>query len=182
MSKTEMAHKMTPGFNVWMSMNYSLSVISSQTQYDAFLNFIKKKERHVIVEIGTHEGMTAQILAEFSSRVETFDIRDHIMKYKYWYDNNARRNINFHLIKNDKEKALILDKMDFDFAFVDGSHMEGVVTDFNLVKKCGSVLFHDYNNDNPKLAKHYHHVIDLVNSLPKEETITQPPFAYWEKK
>ncbi len=162
--------------------DYSLSGISDQTQYDAFIDFIKKKPRHVIVEIGTHEGMAAQVLAEHCARVETFDIRDYMMKYKYWYDINPKRNINFHLIKDDIEKELLLKAMDFDFAFIDGAHGEGVVKDFELVKKCGCVLFHDYNNNTPHVAEAYKHVIGLVDSLPKEETIIQPPFAYWEKK
>ncbi len=181
-NKTELAHSLTPGFNVWASINYSLSVLSSQGQTDLFDYFIKKKDRKVVVEIGTHEGLTAQFLAERCVRVETFDVRDYIMKYKFWYDNNPKRNIDFHLIENDIEKAELLNKMEFDFAFVDGNHGASVVTDFELVKKCGCVLFHDYNNQSPGGIKNYKHVIGLVDGLPRDEVEIKPPFAYWEKK
>lgn len=182
MSRTDEVNKIVMGFPVWMTVDYSISVISEQRQLDLFNYFIDKKDRKVCVEIGTYEGLTAVVLAEKCVRIETFDIRDYLAKYKIWYMQNKKRNINFHLVTGDAEKSNLINQMDFDFAFIDGSHMEGVVKDFEMVKKCGSVLFHDYNNQNPELKVKYHHVIDLVDSLPKDEVEIKPPFAYWEKK
>lgn len=182
MIRPEFAQSLVSGFPVWITVDYTLSVISSQEQIDIMNYFIAKKDRHVCVEIGTYEGFTAQILAEKCARVETFDIRDYLAKYKIWYMHNVKRNINFHLIKNDVEKEKLINDLSFDFAFIDGSHMEGIVKDFELVKKCGSVLFHDYNNQNEKVKELYKHVIGWVDSLPENEVEIKPPFAYWEKK
>ena len=65
--------------------------------------------------------------------------------------------------------------MNRDFAFVDGDHKYNeIALDFELVKKCGRVLFHDYGMD------HLPDVTDFVDTLPRREVTIDRPFAYWQ--
>lgn len=98
----------------------------------------------VVVEIGTYHGCTAAYIAQFASKVHCFDIEDFPQKYKIWADCGLTDKIEFHLIKDKAEIKEILKDIDFDFAFIDDGHeYEDTKADFNLVKKCGRVLFHD---------------------------------------
>ena len=61
----------------------------------------------------------------------------------------------------------------FDFAFIDGSHKyDDVKFDFECVKRCGRVLFHDYD------CKRHPDVTKFVDEL--SNVIKGRPFAYWE--
>jgi len=182
MLKHGLVKKIKGGFNGWISINYDFSCMYHPKQVEALTGFVTRKPINTLVEIGTHEGLSTVHLADFCKKVVTFDRRDYLMKYKLWYDYNKQKNIEFHLIKNDDEKRELLKDLDFDFAFIDGDHQAGVIMDFELVKKCGRVLFHDYNNDNPRIAELYHHIIDLVDSLPKDEVEFGANLAFWEKK
>ena len=68
--------------------------------------------------------------------------------------------------------------MDFDFVFIDGDHDGGIELDFELCKKCGTILFHDYSDRGQrKLNK----VKNFIDTLPKNEiTILEEPFVLWQ--
>jgi len=127
-------------------------------------NFFNQLKINTAVEIGTFWGITAAHFAQFANRVHTFDILDHLEKYKVWYELGVGSKISFHLIKGrdmvdntfkdfqgthtltgkEKDIKTIIDSIDFDFAFIDGNHSyENVKADFELVKRCGRILFHD---------------------------------------
>lgn len=139
----------------------------------------KKKPINNILEIGTYQGMSSCWFSTFCKHIDTIDIDDHKIKYKLWDAMNIRNKIDFHLIKSDAGKKELINSLDFDFAFVDGDHEEGVNLDFELVRKCGRVLFHDYNKENAYLLEHFKHIIKLVDSLPESEVVVYNEYAYW---
>jgi predicted O-methyltransferase YrrM len=105
------------------------------------------------VEIGTFHGATAAYMAQFADRVHTFDIRD-LYDLPTWEVLGLADKIEFHLVKDRNEIAEILKDIDFDFAFVDDDHSEKVRDSFELVKKCGRVLFHDIEHPKfPEVSK-----------------------------
>jgi predicted O-methyltransferase YrrM len=98
---------------------------------------------NVAVEIGTFCGTTAAYMAQYANKVYTFDVRN-LYQLKTWEELGLADKIEFHLIKGRDEIAEILKDIEFDFAFVDGAHeYEDTKADFELVKRCGRVLFHD---------------------------------------
>lgn len=109
-----------------------------------FKKISKKLEIQNIVEIGTYKGVSAAYMAKFVNRVYTFDIKDYSIKCKVWEDVRVRDKICSYVVRDRKGIKEILDMIEFDFAFIDGCHRYGdVKKDFELVKRCGQVLFHD---------------------------------------
>ena len=118
----------------------------------------------VCYEIGTLNGITAIILSRYFRKVISVDIKESPDRAKI-IDYIGVKNIEFRIINEEKD---IPDE--YDFAYVDGNRVDAK-HDFEIVKKCGRVLFHDYYENEP--------VWHLMKTLPKEETIIQPPMAYW---
>ncbi len=85
--------------------------------------------------------------------------------------------IRFFDVSNNADKAALIDQLDFDFAYMDGDHAHDTQTDFDLVKRCGRVLFHEFW---PLQAP----VHNLVMSLPPDEVTVADYdcFAYWSRK
>lgn len=127
-------------------------------------DFFRQLNINIAVEIGTFWGITAAYIAQFANMVHTFDIVDHPQKYKVWRKFKVKDKISFHLVKSrdvigntfkdfegthtlagkEIDIKTIIDTIEFDFAFIDGDHnYKNVKADFELVKKCGRVLFHD---------------------------------------
>jgi len=108
-----------------------------------------------IVEVGTYFGISTAILASICT-VYTFDIKyysetEHVWnKFKTIIDGN----IFYYIVENSDKTKEILKNISFDFAFVDSVHdYENAKIDFEVVKKCGRVLFHDNNDTFPGVAK-----------------------------
>lgn len=132
-----------------------------------------------ILEIGTYRGVTAAYMSQFCERVTTIDLRhgrmerqsDPFDRTAFWRQLGIS-NIDLRLVASNAEKAQVIAALDFDFAFVDGDHdADGPATDFEMVRKCGAVLFHDYDGQNG--------VVDLVNSLPRNQVEIMDIFAFW---
>jgi predicted O-methyltransferase YrrM len=132
-----------------------------------------------VLEVGTYRGITAAFMAQFCERVMTIDLIDGRLerqpdvpnRYDIW-DALGIWNIDLHLVGSKGEKAALIGRLDFDFAFVDGDHEgNGPAEDFALVKRCGAVLFHDYGARNGVTA--------LVNSLPRRQVMIMDIFAFW---
>lgn len=167
---------------------------SDEKKFRDIIEIIRPKR---VVEIGTAKGISALLMSVIADNICTFDILDYPEKYILWNIHNVNNKIQFYHCENNDDKKEELDKMDFDFAFIDGDHsFSGVSFDFGCVNKCGRVLFHDYFLKDTKhsLAKEYpkygsdygnHNgwdVTNFVDSLPKEEVTINEPFAYWEKR
>ena len=161
------------------------SVLSSEEQENMFRYFMMKKEIKTIVETGTYNGTTTALLAHYADKVITIDKKNYIDKFPFWIDYQVYNKIKSYIIDDDADKAELLKNIDFDFAFIDGDHSEkGVRADFELVKRCGRVLFHDYYEVGSKLdfgAARSQGVCKVVDELPDDEVAIGRPFAYWEK-
>lgn len=131
------------------------------------------------LEIGTYRGVSSALMAQFCESVVTIDLqygkmerdRQVFDRVRFWEAMGAG-NIESHLVADDREKAALIGGLDFDFAFIDGDH-EGRAPreDFNLVRRCGTVLFHDYAGDNG--------VVELIDSLPRHQIEIIDIFALW---
>ena len=146
----------------------------SAINQEEFRDFFKDIKIKTVVEIGTYRGVSAAYMKQFCSKVFTFDIEDYPQKYKLWEDLGIKSRIFYYTIENRQQIKEILDKIKWDFAFIDGSHTwEDVRMDFDLVKPCGKVLFHDINKKTFKSVKMF------VDSI---EAKIIGPIAYWESK
>ena len=128
-----------------------------------FIKFFEGIKINTAVEIGVYHGLGSAYLAQYADKVYGFDIVDYPQKYKYWHDLGVSDKIIFRVVKSRHEGGIaknfqgtfdkdenaadietLLDGLEFDFAFIDGEHdYENVKADFELVKRCGRVLFHD---------------------------------------
>lgn len=95
------------------------------------------------IEIGTRKGLTAIVLAGHFDEVVTIDIKPDPEKHEI-ADYVGAKNIRFIDVKDNAEKADIINNLTFDGAYVDGDHAKDTEADFKLVKRGGRVLFHEY--------------------------------------
>lgn len=151
--------------------------------------FMKRRPINVALEIGTFRGVTSAWMSQFCEKLVTIDLKDgqyEDYKNKFeWANTPARheiwkelriKNIRFFGLKSDYEKKCLIELCDFDFAFIDGDHsFEGVAYDFKLVKKCGRVLFHDYDKAPGKDCP----VRDFIKTIYSGRMEYTKDFAYW---
>lgn len=136
------------------------------------------------LEIGTYRGVAAAEMSRYVDRVITIDLKhgklekagENFDRGAFWQSLGID-NIDLHLIEDDAEKARLIAGLDFDFAFVDGAHDETVANDFELVRRCGAVLFHDVDK---RGGVGQDHVYDFVMSLPKHQVTQIDIFALWQ--
>lgn len=150
---------------------------SACMEFESFLECIHAGG-DTCIEIGTYQGITAVILSQFFKKVVCVSVDDdprRIIKHDIVSDLGIN-NITFYDVKNNREKGALVASQRFDFAYVDGDHVHDTYTDFELVRRCGRVLFHEYWPLQPP-------VWNLVNSLPQNEIIRAQHdcFAYWKK-
>lgn len=146
--------------------------------------FMTKKPIKNALEIGTYKGMSAALMANHCDKLYTIDLRygrlerhsEQFKRQELW-ESLGLTNIELILVNDNHEKAAIIKELEFDFAFVDGAHDETVADDFEMVKKCGNVLFHDYSYRDGKV----NHVLDFVDLLPPKQIEIKDIFAMWTK-
>jgi predicted O-methyltransferase YrrM len=140
------------------------------------------KGYRTVLEIGTYRGVSAAWMAQFCDRVVTIDLAQGQMhkhapdfdRMAFW-DALGIRNIDLHLVENDQAKGALINGLDFDFAFIDGDHRaRGPAKDFELVRRCGTVLFHDCDPRNPSDVSRF------VASLPRHQVEQIGIFALWK--
>jgi len=142
--------------------------------FESFLRKIKFRGERC-VEIGTYNGITAIILARYFKEVVSFDIFPYTAKHAI-AEFAGVTNVRFVDIKSNEEKAELINALDFDAAYSDGDHANDAQSDFDLVKKCKRVLFHEYWDIQQP-------VYDLVNSLKlnfRDKVTIEGKFAFWE--
>ncbi len=121
----------------------------------------------VVLEIGTYKGVSAAALSEHCALVHTIDLRYGKLEKnggtwdrRAFWDSLGADNIMFICVDNDKEKAGVIKHLQFDLAFIDGGHTASAVQrDFDMVKHCGRVLFHDADDNGPGVQNDVHNFI-----------------------
>ncbi len=126
-----------------------------------------------VIEIGTYNGMTASVIAEYAKRVHTFDVcvRPEAQKVTEFL---GHKHVTFHRVDpqnvqaEEDEIARIIREEAVTLAFVDGEHY-GIdpARDYGMVKAVKHVLFHDYR------PEAFPDVSALVESLPVDTTHTK---------
>jgi len=128
----------------------------------------------LVVEIGTRHGVMAAVLAQVAEWVITIDVEASPLVRDVLACAGVG-NVASLLVDSNHAKGLLLDRLRFDLAFVDGDHhYEGVAFDFAHTRHCGRILFHDYGD--PR----YEGVTRFVDSLEDGVIEFDPPFAWWQ--
>jgi len=136
------------------------------------------------LEIGTFRGCAAAEMSQYCDKVVTLDLvfgkleRHDVAwdRYAFW-ESLGVHNIEFRAVKDDMEKQALVRKLKFDFAFIDGGHDSfSVKSDFEMVKHCGCVLFHDADDNGPDVANY---VYDFIKTLPEKQVEFIDIFALW---
>jgi predicted O-methyltransferase YrrM len=134
-----------------------------------------------ILEIGTAHGAGTAMLSYFADRVVTIDV-------KRWAEVEAvmgaagpgvQGHIDFRVVADNAEKKAVVEALDFDLAFIDGDHHAAEFKiDFDLCKRCGVLLCHDYPTWRPGVAGP-----GAVLDAQTEGTLEPyPPFVWWAKR
>lgn len=123
------------------------------------------------VEIGTFNAITAVVLSEFFDHVTTFDILPNTKKAQV-VNAAGKDNITLVDVENNAEKAALIESLEFDCAYLDGDHAHDTWDDFDLVKRCGRVIFDEYWPQQKP-------VMDLVDAL-KGTVVIRNSLALWK--
>ena len=120
-------------------------------QEPTFRRLLENLKPTNILEIGTHQGVSTALLAEYGD-VITVDILPNPQREKVWEFLGVTGRIEEHVHKiQDKRDAEIVRAAKLsDLAFIDGSHMmRDLEYDFGLVASagCKQIILHDYWED-----------------------------------
>ena len=152
------------------------SAIDSKEHQDFIIECMTRSPVNKCLELGTLFGVSTVLLAEWSNFVYTIDKDNCMEKYRLWEHTKTMNKIMAMKSYDNRHKEQICRNLDFDFCFIDDQHdYEGAEIGYEIGKKCGRVLFHDYGTSFPGITK-------FVDKLPIEEMTIEPPFAYWEAK
>lgn len=154
---------------------------SACAEFESFLVDLREATflGKICLEIGSFYGITAAIMSQYFEEVigvtrdrgEDIKMRDRIIAHL------EIKNLRFVNADDNAHKAAVVKGLKFDFCYQDGDHTNDTQTDFDLVKRCGRVLFHEAWPLQPA-------VWNLVHSLPKNEVVWAKfdCLAYWEAK
>lgn len=163
-------------------------IYPNSSGFTRILNEIKPE---IVVELGTYRGLSTVILAFMCEKVYTYDIIYQKDTEFLWELFKVKNSIEYFycgpqrdfpipteefLILVRKYRPIIKQAIDdleyFDFAVIDTYHdYENVKADFELVKRCGKVLFHDWRDSFPQIGK----FMKEIGATKRGE------FGYWEK-
>lgn len=152
---------------------FGIGVFRRSSVLEGFDEFLREQKfsGDRCMEIGTCNGLTALVLSRYFKEVVTIDVAP----------NNTKRavakfagadNIKFVDVKNNAEKAKAIQALKFDAAYSDGDHARDAISDFELVKHSGRVLFHEFWEAQPA-------VVNLVHSLRSGRITTKGKLALW---
>ena len=153
---------------VYEDVSYSMTSIESK-----FRNFLRDKDIDHALELGTHFGTGSLLLAHYAYSLRTVDVIPYTEPLDLWAYFGVHKKIEFAVALTPEARLKYINRTDFDFAHIDTNvNYATTKRDFEEVKKCGRVLFHDLAHDYNK---------KFVAKLPKKEVTIDYPFAYWEK-
>lgn len=150
---------------------------SIMMEFEHFLRAIGASGR-TCLEIGTFNGISAVLLSQYFERVVCVSVDDSpktLLKNEI-IEFLGIKNVRFFDVRTEDEKREIVRQFEFDFAYLDGNHQRDTLTDFEMTRHCGRILFHEYWPLQPS-------VWNLVNGLPPSEVRRAQfdCFAYWER-
>lgn len=135
-----------------------------------------------VLEIGTYRGVSAAYMAHFVDHVTTIDLKHGRLEQlgepcdrEAFWRSLGLDNITLRLVEDDAEKDAVIAAESFDLAFIDGGKND-IADDFERVKHCGAVLFHDVDS---RGLPGQDAVYDFVMALPKEQVTRMDIFALW---
>lgn len=114
-------------------------------------------------EIGTWNGLTAIVLARRFEQVVTVDIAQNPIKHEILKLVGVH-NVRCIDIRDNDEKSKIARSIKFDCAYMDGNHADDTISDFELMKRGGRVIFQE-------VWPFQEPVWNLVKSLPFHQVI-----------
>lgn len=160
------------------------SALSIRGGAHVFEQLLSGKGYATALEIGTYRGVAAAEMSQYVERVVTIDLKqgklensgENFDRLSFWASLDLKGRVDLFLANDNEDKRNFVETLSFDFAFIDGAHDQTVKDDFEMVKHCGRVLFHDYDRRGTP-EKDY--VYDFVNTLPKEQVQVIDIFAYW---
>lgn len=133
--------KTIPGL-MW---NWTCCAPSQEPTFRALLDRLPSR---TILEIGTHQGVSTGLLAEYADNVITVDVLPNPLRAQVWSALGVADRIEEHVHKSQhgRDTEILRGAAKADLAFIDGSHlMRDVVHDFNLVRsQCARMILHDY--------------------------------------
>lgn len=145
-----------------------------------------------LLEIGTLLGCSAAFFSQYAKTVITLDLNsaaptNQKIAEEVWVYLGIKHRVTNILVADNCEKRQFISTQRFDMAFIDGGHTyHDVEYDFDCVKNCGIVLFHDYKPANPQYTdcdnKRYEGIVRFVDSLLPPAYIWGPhcsKFALW---
>lgn len=137
-----------------------------------------------LLEIGTHMGLSAALLAEYCEKVYTIDIiaTQEAFKDILWEYLGVVDKIEHKVFHSSRDKKKFVDSLEYDFVFIDGSHMwESVKYDFSLVYNCKNILFHDFGGSWKDVKRFVNFVAEKGWGEIKYELLVSAPFALLRK-
>jgi predicted O-methyltransferase YrrM len=125
---------------------------------NSFRKLLGNKKYNVGIEIGTYQGVSTAIMAEYCKKVYAVDIIDLPLRNEI-FDFLNIKNVDFYKCEkdfSDKEKHIknILKNEKVDLAFIDGDHWgEALKQEWDLLKEVKTVIIHDYEEAFPIVKK-----------------------------
>jgi len=154
---------------------FGIEVFRRSSVLEGFEAFLEETDFRggTCVEIGTFRGLTAAVLSKRFERVISVDVLDDPMKYEV-AEFLGLNNVYFVNVRDNADKAkFISSPLEFDAAYSDGDHTNDSRSDFELLRRGGRVLFHEYWPAQPA-------VVSLVDSLESRGRVSRRgKFALW---
>jgi len=128
-----------------------------------------------IVEVGTCGGVGTVLLAQYAEHVLTLDPQDWPHKWDVWDYFGVVDKIDYR--QGGVERLRVTDA--YTMAFVDGDHSrDAIIRDFEAVRHCGVVLFHDYSDAKTSTCNGAE-VRAAVDAIEDGTLHVERPFALW---
>ena len=120
----------------------------SEAQEPIFRSILERVKPKTILEIGTHQGVSAALMAEYADVVHTVDVLPNPAREQVWAWLHVAKKITEHVHKSQAGRDGEISKwisQGVDLAFIDGSHlMRDVEHDYALCEAAPVILLHDY--------------------------------------